>query len=124
MRLTPEQERKLARNKNLHDKEGNQLKPSDLDRDEITPAEKPKVDKQIQVLQNTMDAMMSLAKQGEANRQAVMTAMNNINIPNNPAPIINFKPVIPSDNWKEFESEVVEHFPGGRIKKIIHRRIS
>jgi hypothetical protein len=124
MKLTPAQERKLARNKNLHDEEGNQVKPSDLDRDEITPEVKPEVDMQLHTLQKSLDSIMEIASQGEANRQAIVDAVSKIKLPSNPAPIINFKPVIPSDNWKEFESEVVEHFPGGRIKKIIHRRIS
>jgi hypothetical protein len=119
-----EEQKKLARKGLLFDDQGNRIKPSDLDAEETIPPPKREIDKQLQVLQNTMDAMMAMAKQSDASRQFVIEALSQMSNKVNPAPIVNVKPIMPSDDWKEFESEVVEHFPGGRIKKIVHRRIN
>jgi hypothetical protein len=125
MKLTPEQERRLARSQNLHDEEGNRVKPSDLDKEAAPPKPKTEpVDKQLQALQSTMDAMMQLAKQSDKDRQIVMEAMGKMSASVIPAPIINFKPIMPSDDWKEVESEVTDRDNLGRIKKIRHVRLS
>lgn len=125
MRLSYEEKRKLAVKGQLFDERGKLVTLMELDREEARKNKQPEteVDKQLQVLQKTMNAMMELASQSEANRQTIMEAMANIKLPTIQAPIVNIKPVIKLDDWTKIESEVTAYGDDGKIKKIMHTRI-